>query len=404
MNVLCLYPGMDKLVNDNAHMLISLHKKGVNLAIITGRSMGLKGQGKLPAYEDMDGIPIYRLYESIDMWLFPKKALTKILKIAKDLKPDLIFCSQELNMRLALMIQKTLKKPIILLVEDAGRISSGEAYRSIKMKSLMFAFGMPSGPTLWSWLCQKSDAVITCSPKDQDNLVSLSKHNKPLYYLPWPSHVPENLEYATTRDRGKALYIGSLSQVKNTQEFEQTLPVILRETETKQFIVVGLGPHVPIIKKLEERYGERIIHISQLSRDDALKLISNCFYAYTPVVTGGWGFVGDCWSMKTPIVMTHNDSYVINNENALVANDVNDLIKNINLLYKQQDLYETLQKNGYEEYTKRSAKATADKLYDIISKIELAIILNLVSFIFQILLDSGKIFVLDNRRRHKTIA
>ena len=365
MNVLCLYPGMDKQVNDNAHMLISLHKKGVNLAIITGRSMGLKGQGKLPAYEEMDGIPIHRLYESIDMWLFPNKALKRVLEIAQDLKPDLIFCSQELNMRLALMIQKTLKKPIVLLVEDAGRILSGEAYRSTKMKSLMFLFGIPSGPMLWSWLCQKTDALITCSPRDQANLVSLSKHNKPLYFLPWPSHIPENFEQAQIRDRGKALYIGSLSQVKNTQEFELTLPVILRETETKQFIIVGLGPHIPIIKKLKEQYGQRIIHINHLIRDEALKLISSCYYAYSPVITGGWGFVGDCWSMKTPIIMTHNDHYVINNKNALVANDINDLIKNINLLYKQQDLYETLQKNGYEEYTNRSAKTVADKLYSI---------------------------------------
>jgi hypothetical protein len=144
--------------------------------------------------------------------------------------------------------------------------------------------------------------------------------------------------------------------------------VILRETETKQFIIVGLGPHVPIIKKLKEQYDQRIIHINQLPRDEALKLISNCFYAYTPVITGGWGFVGDCWSMKTPIVMTHNDNYVINSKNALVANDINELIKNINLLYKQQHLYETLQNNGYEEYTNRSAKAVADKLYDVFLK------------------------------------
>src|SRR5450759_4202262 len=105
---------MNKLVNDNAYMLIRLRDKGVKLAIVTGRSMDLKGEGNLPTYENMDGIPIHRLYENLqDMFLFPHKGLSKILEIAGDLKPDLIFCSQELNMRLALLIQKSLKKPIV---------------------------------------------------------------------------------------------------------------------------------------------------------------------------------------------------------------------------------------------------------------------------------------------------
>jgi len=361
---------MSKQVNDNAYMLIRLHDKGVKLAIVAGRSMGLKGEGNLPTYENMDGIPIHRLYENFqDMFLFPYKRLNRILEIAKDLKPDLIFCDQELNMRLALLIQKSLKKPIVLMVEDAGRIFSGEAYTSRKIRSAMFFFGIPSGPKFWSWLCEKANALITCSPRDQQILGLLSKHNRPVFYLPWPSYIPSDFECVSTRENGRGIYIGSLYPFKNTQEFEKTLPLILEKSKTQQFVVVGPGPHAPIIKKLEQRYGEAIRYVNHLPRTEALRLISNSYYAYSPVKIGGWGFIGDCWSTRTPIVMTHNNNYVINNVNALVARNENDLVANINRLFEDAQLYQKLQTNGYAEYEKRKADVVGDKLYSILTKV-----------------------------------
>jgi glycosyltransferase involved in cell wall biosynthesis len=361
---------MSKQVNDNAHMLIRLHEKGARLVIVTGKSMGLKGKGNLPTYEDMDGIQIHRLYENPqEMFLFPEKRLNRILEIAKDLEPDLIFCDQELNMRLAVLIQKSLKKPIVLMVEDAGRIFAGEFYNSSKTRIAMFLFGIPSGPKFWSWLCEKANVLITCNPRDQQNLGLLSKHNKPVFYLPWPSYIPNDLECGSTRENGVGIYIGSLYPFKNTQEFEKTLPLILEKSKTKKFVVVGPGPQASIIRKLEARYGEAISYVNHLPRTEALRLISNSFYAYSPVKIGGWGFIGDCWSMKTPIVMTHNDDYVINNVNALVAGDENDLVENINRLYEDTNLYQKLQTNGYAEYEKRKADVVGDKLFNILTKV-----------------------------------
>ena len=357
---------MNKEVNDNAFMLIRLRERGAKLAIITGKSLGLKGKGDLPTYENMDGIPIYRLYKDLqDMFLFPNKAIKQILEIAKDLKPDLIFCSQELNIRLALLIQKSIKKPIVLLVEDAGRISSGEELSSLKMKSALFVFGIPSGLKLWSWLCEKSDILITCSPRDQQNLKSLSKFDKPVFYLPWPSHVPADLKVDSVRGK-QGIYVGSLYPFKNTQEFEETLPIILEKTQTKRFIVVGTGLHVPIIKNLQIKYGDAIRYIDHLPRNEALKLISESHYAYSPVKLGGWGFIGDCWSVKTPVVMTHNDdNYVVNDKNALVSENYTDLVKKINRLFDDPETFKALQTNGFEEYAQRKAEVVGDKLYAI---------------------------------------
>jgi glycosyltransferase involved in cell wall biosynthesis len=362
---------MNKQTNDNAAMLIKLQDKGVKLAIITGKSLGLKGVGQAPCYEEMDGIPVHRLFKnSLDILLFPRRKLKKSLQIAKSLKPDLIFCSQELNMPLALMLKRYLKVPIVLLVEDAGRILSGETGKSMgKPGSFgLLLHGIPKGSTFWSWLCKNSSALITCHPRDLTILDKLSHYGKPVFYLPWPTHIPQDLGPPSSREYYRAVYVGSLYPFKNTQEFEWMLPRILKETCTKEFVVIGPGPHAKIVQDLQRETHGAVKYVQHLPRKAALNFIASSYYAYTPVIKGGWGFIGDCWSMKTPIVMTHNDSYVSNNVNALVAENPDDLIRSINRLYEDTDLYKRLQRNGYEESERRKAEVVSAELYTIFTK------------------------------------
>jgi glycosyltransferase involved in cell wall biosynthesis len=362
---------MNKQTNDNAAMLIALQDKGVKLVIVTGRSLGLKGKGQAPCYEEMDGIPVHRLFKnSLDILLFPRRKLKKSLQIAKSLKPDLIFCSMELNMPLALLLQRYLKVPIVLLVEDAGRILSGEASKSMGKPGSygLLLHGIPRGPAFWSWLCKNSSALITCHPRDLAILDKLSHYGKPVFYLPWPTYIPPDLGPLSSREHYRGVYVGSLYPFKNTQEFEWTLPRILKETCTKEFVVIGPGPHAKIVEDLQRETHGAVKHIQHLPRKKALHFIASSYYAYTPVIKGGWGFIGDCWSMKTPIVMTHNDNYVANNVNALVAKNENDLIRSINRLYEEPELYKKLQRNGYRESEKRKAEFVSGELYNIFKK------------------------------------
>lgn len=361
---------MTKKWNDNAFMLIKLQDKGTKLAIITSKSLGLKGVGQLASYENMDGIPIYRLYKNYprDIFLFPRRKSKEILQVAKRLKPDLIFCSEQLNMRLALILKRHLKVPILLLVEDAGGILSGKANESLLMKCIMRLLGIPVGPEFWSWLCKKASALITCHPRDRQILDQMSQFGKSVFYLPWPTHIPDDFQLPSSRKTYRAIYAGSLYPSKNTQEFEWTLPRILRETYTREFVVVGKGPHAKVIRKLQKKTHNTVKYIEQMPRAEALYSIASSYYAYTPVIRGGWGFIGDCWSMKTPIVMTHNDDYVTNNVNALVAENENALIQNINRLYEEPALFRKLQRNGYEESRKRRAELVSNELYTIFAK------------------------------------
>jgi glycosyltransferase involved in cell wall biosynthesis len=367
--VLCLYPGMNPEQNEYAPVLLGLHKKNVKLAVIASRSMGLKGKGYSPPCEFMEGVvPIYRPFrDSLDMLYFPQRKLCEIQKVVNIIKPDLVFCSQELNMPLALLIKRHLNVPIVTLVEDAGRIFSGESGKNMGMPSQfgLFLHRIGLGHEFWLWLCKNSSALITCHPKDRIILNKLSQFNKPVYYIPWPTYVPKDLDLPSSKNHDRGVYIGSLYPFKNTQEFKNTLPRILSETCTKEFIVVGPGPHSKFVRTLQDKTRGAIRYIDHLSRKDALLLIAGSYYAYTPVLRGGWGFIGDCWSMKCPIVMTHNDSYVENNVNALVAKNEHDLAGNINLLYKDDKLYVKLQENGCFESEKRSPESVSDKLHAV---------------------------------------
>ena len=110
LNVLCIYPGMVKEKIDNAFVLVKLKEKGVNVMVITGKSLGLKGKGNLLEYEDMCGVPVHRVFRNI-WWAFafPGLGFKKKLELVEQFHPDLIFCSLELNIRFATMLQKQLK-------------------------------------------------------------------------------------------------------------------------------------------------------------------------------------------------------------------------------------------------------------------------------------------------------
>jgi glycosyltransferase involved in cell wall biosynthesis len=374
MNVLVLAPVMSKELCEDYYTYTRLHEKGVKLAFITGRSLGARGNYmKLPLFENTDGIPIYRLYDNYrdfnEMGLFPLKKLKQVLSVANSLKPDLILCHLAENMLLALRLQKHLKIPIVLHVETASNIAKSKFIGgSWQTRFARVLIGQPiRGLLYWSWLCEKADALVTSEPRDQHLLHSLSKHGKPLYYLPWPARIPEDCPLPKSKNKLRAIYAGTLLPNKNTQELERIIPLILQETHTKEFVVIGSGSHESIIRKLKRQYGSAVIHIPALPRCEILKLIASSYYAFTPVNEGGWGFLGDCWGTKTPLLMLNN-VFLSKTLDICVARSKDELVRKINRLYEDPLFYQQMQDVGYNIYKMRSADAVGDEFLSILQR------------------------------------
>ena len=373
MNVLVLAPVMSKNLCEDYYVYTRLYEKGVKLAFITGRSLGARGNyARLPVFENSDGFPIYRLYGNNknfnEMGYFPQRKLNQVLSIASDLKPDLILCHLAENMLLALKLQKHLKIPIVLHVETASNIARSKFIGSWQTRFARVLLGQPiKGLSYWFWLCEKADVVITSEPRDKQLLHSLSKYGKPLYYVPWPARIPEECNLPTTKNKLRAIYAGTLLPNKNTQEFEWIIPLILQKTPTKEFIVIGTGSQEPIIRKLKRQYGSAIIHIPALPRCEVIKLIAGSYYAFTPVKEGGWGFLGDCWGTKTPLLMLTN-VFLSKLLDICIVKSKDELVRNINRLYEDPIFYQQMQDVGYKMYNMRSANAVGDELLSILQR------------------------------------
>ena len=362
MRVLCIYPGMDIRVNDNAYALTYMKEMGTDLAVICSRMSGLKSAEKRSRFEEMEGIPVHRIYEDFrEQSSFPVTRYDQVYRIARQFEPDIIFCSQQLNMPIANKLKADLGVPIVLLVEyacDPTRLLNRRWYLGLR------PLARPVASIYWQWLCKHSRAIITSFVGDKSHLGFLSRHGTPVYYIPWCNHIPKEIVAAgEEKDVHRGVYVGSLSKWKNTGEFLVTLPRILERTPVKEFVVVGPGPGVEVIRKLKGRYGERIRHLPSLPRVEALRLIQSSFFAYTPVRGGGWGFIGDSWGVGTPLVVTHNEYGFRHRVDSLVASRLDDIDLFVNELYENSQLYRRLAEEGFERAMREhSAKAVGDKL------------------------------------------
>jgi glycosyltransferase involved in cell wall biosynthesis len=302
------------------------------------------------------------------MAFFPRRRLKNVLKVAKEFNPDIIHCQGGDIARLAFIIGKHLRIPVIVHVEIASGIVSEKFVGSRKMRPIRLLTGLPiRGPAFWSWLCKRADALITSNPSDAQILNLLSEYGKPVYYLPWPANIPEGCKLDSKRDRKRGIYAGLLVPFKNTQEFEWILPIILQKTPTKEFVIIGTGAHSVIIQKLQQQFGDAIKYIPSLPRCEVIRMISGSYYGITPVKKGGWGFIGDCWATETPLLMLKN-VFVSKELGSCVAGNAEELVEKINRLYEDSLYYQQLQKIGYEAYSKRTSDAVGNELYAILSR------------------------------------
>jgi glycosyltransferase involved in cell wall biosynthesis len=349
MKILLITPGINKDFNDNVFSYSYIYNKGNQICAITNQKSTTKGYSVSKINENIDGIEVHRIFRDFNEQIFyPTKKLGVVKKIVNDFKPEIIFCSQQKNLYLGKKIKLYLGIPLVLLVEFGYderypfRLIGKE--RFIKNRRL----GGIIAKVYWKWLCKNSDAIITCNPNDTHNIRELKKFNKNLFYIPWPSFptykIPEDL-----KKENRGIFIGALEPHKNISEFKETLPKILCQSKIKQFIVVGKGKDICIIKELKRKYPNRFIHIPKVPRSEALKMIAQSYFAYVPAKYGAWGFIEDCWAMKTPIIATTNHYNFKNGKDSIVCKKEN-IVCAVQFLKKDLKTYTAIQDCGYKRF------------------------------------------------------
>lgn len=371
MRILAIYPLLDKRFTTNAYVLEKLVNLGNRLTVITTRSGGLKTSEKSTEYDDLDGYPVFRLFENTkEMRSGFQRQRSTIFDVVHHLKPDIVFCAHQHNLLLARKIARCIDVPIVLLVEYARNPYELLGRRRYYLGWAPLAW--PIAGLYWNWICIHCNAIITSCPADRFYLGQIRRRQTSVHYVPWCNEIPKEVESETGEGKveTRGIYVGSLSEKKNIQEFIVTIPKFLETGLLKEFVIIGSGPGQKIVQSLKLHYGNRIKHIPSLIRSEALKLVRDSYFAYTPVKEGGWGFIGDSWGVKTPLVVTHNTYEFCANEDVLLVDDPNAIGKAIVRLHSDRGLYERLQTAGYLRYKKNHiAQVVAEKYIKIFEQV-----------------------------------
>ena len=372
MNILLITPGINKRFNDNYHAYRYIADNDNNVLAISNKEATNKG-GRLhkdPEFEVDGSLVIHRIFNSIreqQSFLRRLPYKQKIKNFVSEFRPDVIFCEEISNLRLALEIKREFKIPIVLRTEFA--FDANYPYRS--MGRLLQVFKNPLigdrlailvGGLIWRWAYANADAVISCYYEDAPKQPEVN--NTPFYYVPWPSYIP-NIEGEVTRVRDRAIFIGAFDSHKNMSELLSTIPQLLQKTPLKEFCVVGTGQDLSVIEQLKASYPDSILHFVSLSREECLKLIRDSFFSYSPATRGGWGFIGDSWAMGTPIVVTHNHYGFLDDFDSVVTSP-EEIVNRVKSLYETETEFERVRVGGHKRFLENhTAEAVGSRFLEI---------------------------------------
>jgi len=364
VNIILISPGLDKRFNDNYGIYKYLSENGFNILIITQKQNPNKSANQISPEFELDGyISIYRLFESFKKqksFFLSRRKLRQIKKIVKSFSADIILCEELSNLYLAYRIKRYLRIPLILRVEFAYNINfpyrtMGNFLSIFKNKIIGDSIAKIVGSSIWHIANKLSDKIISCYYEDQDRL------SERFFYIPWPSQpIIQTLEVPIKR--GRAVFIGAFDDHKNLIEFKTTLPILLNNTPLNEFYFIGDGKNSFIVDELVSKYPNNIFHIKSLSRESCLEYIMSSFFCYSPATRGGWGFIGDTWATKTPLVVSSNHYDFKDRVDSIVVN-IDEIAIRVNELYNDSSLYNVLSSGGYSRYLQYHSIESIGKAY-----------------------------------------
>lgn len=359
MKILLLTPGINKKYNDNYFAYNFMAESGIKILAISQRENINKGKdmGLNPEFEREGNIVIYRIFDSLiqlNSLIYQTIKFPKIKKIVKDFKPDLIFCEELSNLNLAIKIKNRFNIPLVLRVEFAYNKEYPYRVLGIFLKKFKFKFTGDFFPILignliWNWAVKNCDSIISCHFEDSKRDFKDYKL-KNFYYVPWPTFLPV-IETEMKKNRNRIVFAGAFDKHKNLKEFKITIPLLLKNTPINQVYIVGTGEDLKIIEDLKAKYPDNIYHINSLNRNDCLNLISKSYFSYSPAIRGGWGFIGDSFALKTPVIFSHNHYGFKNNIDSIFIIP-EEIDKTVNKIYNDKFLYEKISSSGYERFIK----------------------------------------------------
>lgn len=360
MKVLCIYPGMNPVYNDNFHALRYLREQGVELEVLAGSVSGLKSSESARPFEVANGIPIHRRWSSREeLNALSGRSLQDAEEIGDALRPDVIWCSLIDNRGLGRHLARRYDVPWIQLTESLFDAQMLMGRRMRWWRRLRLEAG---ARRLRRELLDRSDLIVHSNPGEIERASRLEGRAR-VAYVPWCSEVPDALLDEKIERRNVAIHIGSLFHFKNAQRLPFMVERLRAAGVVDRIEIVGSGTYQPAIEKLVEQRPESLDHTVSLTRSDSIRRLRSARFAFTPTRIGGWGLFGDCWAAQTPVLSLH-DPYVLRHGiDAYCIGPREDPGEAARRLCGDPLLYESIQRGGLDRYRRDHAASVVGAHY-----------------------------------------
>jgi len=367
MNILIILPGLSINYNSIGFTILGLEKFGYCPVIITSRSRGLKDPGMNSDYEEHGNTKIYRIVDkSLDIW---KAKGTKTESLISDIivrhDVKMMFASTNGCFEISSYLSKKHSLPNVMMLEYIFHKERFFGYSKKRYLGINILI-----PFAWKYYYNKylkhHSALLTFYNEEEKKSLKTSN----TFFVPWCNQIPEGIQI-TNKKNNSIIFAGELTKLTIKDEFLTELANILNENIVEEIHFVGYGNKLYKIEELKKVFADRIIIHGSLPRNKVLELIGKAKYGIQPATLGGWGFMGECLALKTPLITLKSNKYRLQNKKNIIMVDRFDNISKELLIYnKNCVLYKQIQDNGFDFYTNNhTGKVTAKYLSDIIKKI-----------------------------------
>jgi len=373
VKILFTAPFWSQEINSISRGPIYLGNQGHNILIITAQEAdSLKGKVSAPSSEIIGGTEFFRPYpNSKDLTWRPQAYWPEVREKIDAFQPDIIVGFGDPFFRLPLRVSRHLKVPLVMFFEYLRLDKFSIPFRGGgKLRKWFPNFYCTCSRLFRRYLVNQCSAVMFSYYGDQPLIPDIKRHCPIVHYVPWCTETDDQ-QGDVRRDRSTGIYIGSLEGFKNAAELVEAIPLILEQTKTKRFIVIGPGEYASHVQKLVEHYGSRLVYIESVSRSEAIRWLRSAGYGYTPVADCGLGFIGDCWGTGTPLIATHElDGFLQKDIDTIIVDNVHDLSRTINSLINSDTLFERMQRGGNDRYISNfTGQAVGEKYLEVLQEV-----------------------------------
>jgi len=310
----------------------------------------------------VDGVSYYRPFmTAAEMVENGLNLSAEVVANVKTFAPDVIFASSFRGLKVGRGLTLAgVRAPTLMRVEHLDPIQAIYGRR--------YYLGIPwlgrvLGRAKWSANAKHLQGVVTTNVADLYQPQAYSYLGDKVYYAPHCNQLPQLRDDAPPRDRGLMIYIGSLIRDKHCELWGASVGKLFENTPVERFQIIGDGPFRHVVDSLKNRFGNRIEHIVSLPRNEALERLRSACFAYTEAQFG-WGFIGDCWATGTPLLAPNSTYGLIRNFDALMPMSIERMVEDINRLYADDKLYQSLSVNGLRRYQNNHTSLVVATHYD----------------------------------------